>query len=78
MSRWAPVALAVARCGGDPAPPDAIAADATSPSYEPGDPIVLSASVPGNSEDPAVLRARDGSIYVAWYSLAGPMTGCRR
>lgn len=70
MSRWAPVALAVARCGGDPGLPDAAAMDASPPAYAPGEPIVVSAGVPGNSEDPAVLRARDGSIYVAWYSQA--------
>jgi hypothetical protein len=29
---------------------------------------VLSVGNPGKDEDPSVLRARDGSIYVAWFS----------
>jgi len=38
------------------------------PVFEPGLPTVVSADSPGNDEDPALLRARDGSIYLAWFS----------
>ncbi|HET7506413.1 MAG TPA: hypothetical protein VFK02_35580, partial [Kofleriaceae bacterium] len=70
MMRWTAVALAMSRCGGDPAPPDAPVDAAV---YTPGETIELSAGLPGNHEDPAVLRARDGSLYVAWYSQSsGP------
>jgi hypothetical protein len=62
-------------CGGgstDPADAGAIdaqVADAAA-AFVPGDPLVLTAGSAGNDEDPAVLRARDGTIYVAWFSQA--------
>lgn len=67
--------LVVCGCGGassapaDAGPIDAVAADdASGPAFVPGEPIVLTAGSSGNDEDPAVLRARDGHIYVAWFS----------
>ncbi|MCI0432074.1 MAG: exo-alpha-sialidase [Gemmatimonadetes bacterium] len=36
--------------------------------YAPGDAAILSVGHPGKDEDPSVLRARDGSMYVAWFS----------
>ena len=54
---------------GDAGPFDADANDSGSgPVYLPRAPRVLSVDLPGNDEDPAVLLARDGSIYVAWFS----------
>ncbi|HTL33627.1 MAG TPA: sialidase family protein [Kofleriaceae bacterium] len=73
-------ALALAACGDDGAtsadasidtPPSADASiDAAAPVFEPGLPLLLSADSPNNDEDPAILRARDGSIYVAWFSVS--------
>jgi hypothetical protein len=71
---WERYALvcAFAACGGGSASPDAAAIDGTTtdaaPAFEPGAPLLLSTASPGNDEDPAVLLARDGSIYVAWFS----------
>jgi hypothetical protein len=74
------VVYALAGCGGGggssdpPGPADAGAVDAAiadgapGPAFVPGDPIALTADSSGNEEDPAVLRARDGRIYVAWFS----------
>jgi hypothetical protein len=45
---------------------DMTASDA--PSFVPADPLLLSTSSPGRDEDPFVLRARDGFIYVVWFS----------
>ncbi|HEX6738808.1 MAG TPA: sialidase family protein, partial [Vicinamibacteria bacterium] len=39
--------------------------------FEPTDPILLSTGSPTKDEDPSVLRARDGSLYVAWFSDRG-------
>lgn len=69
--------LALTACGDDgtAGPTDAPATDvldaldAPAP-YVPGAAVAISHGDPGNDEDPAVLRARDGSIYVAWYSQA--------
>jgi hypothetical protein len=72
---WDRIALvaALAACGGDGSAPvdgavtDGAAIDAA-PRFEPGAAMLLSTASPGNDEDPAVLLARDGSIYVAWFS----------
>ena len=69
--------LALAACGGgdgdDAANVDATRADGApaidaAPQYVPGDPMVISTGSTMNDEDPFLLRARDGSIYVAWFS----------
>jgi hypothetical protein len=39
--------------------------------FEPTEPILLSTGSPTKDEDPSVLRARDGSLYVAWFSDRG-------
>ena len=61
-----------ASCGCDAAAPivDAAAPDADPlTALQPGDPFTLSTGNPsGQDEDPAVLRAADGSLYAAWYS----------
>jgi len=36
--------------------------------FRPTSPRVLSTGSPGKDEDPSVLRARDGMLYVAWFS----------
>jgi hypothetical protein len=46
---------------GDGAAPDA-------PGFIPADPLLISTASPGRDEDPFVLRARDGWIYVVWFS----------
>ncbi|HEU4388934.1 MAG TPA: hypothetical protein VFV34_14130, partial [Blastocatellia bacterium] len=43
----------------------------SSPAFEPTDPILLSTGSPTKDEDPSVLRANDGSLYVAWFSDRG-------
>ncbi len=66
--RWLAV-IALAGCGDPAAAPDAgPAPDADGDQYHAGTAALLSEDSPGNDEDPAVLRAADGSIYVAWYS----------
>lgn len=63
-----PSILALASCGEHAAMPDA-QQDASPDAalvYEPSLPLVLSADREGINEDLALLRARDGSIYVAW------------
>ncbi len=70
MTIRASILLALAACGDDTTvPPDAIsmAPDAAG-AYVPGAALSISHGDPGNDEDPALLRASDGSIYVAWYS----------
>lgn len=57
--------VVVVACGRGPA---STTPDAGDERYVPGEPIVLSGA--GNDEDPAVLAASDGSVYVAWYSEA--------
>lgn len=78
---WAALLLA-AGCGDDGAAPvDASGPDAPLPvdaaaidgapltNLQPGDPFELSTgNETGQDEDPAVLRANDGSLYVVWYS----------
>jgi hypothetical protein len=39
--------------------------------FVPTDPAVLSTGSPGADEDPSVLRAADGSLFVAWFSDRG-------
>src|SRR5512134_561046 len=53
-----PLAL-LAACS-DPAPTDG--------EFRPGLPRLLSAGSPSKDEDPSVLRAADGTIFVAWFS----------
>ncbi len=36
--------------------------------FRPTEPALLSTGSPSRDEDPAVLRARDGSMFVAWFS----------
>jgi hypothetical protein len=67
MARRFCLLLVLTACGDDGVTPTDAAIDAA-PVFEPGLPLLLSADSPGNDEDPAVLRARDGSIYVAWFS----------
>jgi drug/metabolite transporter (DMT)-like permease len=56
-----PLVGLLAACGGDPtAPPETRFA-----TTEVG---VLTTGSPGKDEDPSVLRAADGSLYVAWFS----------
>jgi hypothetical protein len=43
-------------CGGDVA----------EPAFDPGEARFLSAGSPTKDEDPSVLRARDGTLFVAW------------
>jgi hypothetical protein len=43
-------------------------AGADAAAFLPGDPVLLSSDSPGRDEDPFVLRARDGFVYVAWFS----------
>jgi hypothetical protein len=57
--------LAGAACTEDPARPGADAV------FQPTEPKLLSSGSPGKDEDASVLRARDGSIYVAWFSDRG-------
>lgn len=70
--RGSPVALAlllgVAGCGGgssggapDPGPLARLAPSAAASVLSPG-------NASGQDEDPSIVRARDGSLYVAWYS----------
>jgi hypothetical protein len=58
------VALAAA-CGGSP---DASVGDAPSPSFEPGEPFLLTPGSPAEDEDPSVLLAADGTLAVAFFS----------
>ena len=51
----------VGACGGDPTAPE----DARFPTTGTA---ILAAGNPGKDEDPSVLRAHDGSLYVAWFS----------
>lgn len=41
------------------------------PVFEPTEPRLLSTGSPTKDEDPSVLRARDGSLFVAWFSDRG-------
>lgn len=40
--------------------------------FEPTEQAVLSTGSPGKDEDPAPLRARDGALYLAWFSDRTP------
>ena len=61
---WCSLAAGCAENGPD-------APSAAGPTFEPTDPILLSTGSPTKDEDPSVLRARDGSLYVAWFSDRG-------
>src|SRR5262245_22744078 len=39
--------------------------------FEPSDAKLLSTGSPTKDEDPVVLRARDGTMFVAWFSDRG-------
>ena len=41
------------------------------PTFEPTEPRLLSTGSPTKDEDPSVLRARDGTMFVAWFSDRG-------
>src|SRR5262245_57778980 len=45
-----------------------MSSSSSAPTFEPTDPRLLSTGSPGKDEDPSVLRARDGSMFVAWFS----------
>jgi len=51
-----------AGCTGDPADSD------SDGRFKPADAAILTTASPGKDEDTSVLRARDGSLYVAWFS----------
>ncbi len=55
----------LAGCGDGAPPPEA------GPAFEPTEPQLLSTASPTKDEDPSVLRARDGTLYVAWFSDRG-------
>lgn len=59
------LALALAGCGDDSVQPP------TGPIFVPTTPRLLSAGSPTKDEDPSVLRASDGTLYVAWFSDRG-------
>ena len=59
--------VATARCDGC----KEVAAPATQLDFEPADARLLSIGSPTKDEDPSVLRARDGSLFVAWFSDRG-------
>ena len=59
--------VATARCDGC----KEVAAPATQLDLEPADARLLSIGSPTKDEDPSVLRARDGSLFVAWFSDRG-------
>lgn len=59
--------MALAGCGG-PAPTQP---SSGGPAFEPTDARLLSAGSPTKDEDPSVLRARDGTMFVAWFSDRG-------
>jgi hypothetical protein len=41
------------------------------PTFQPTEPRLLSTGSPTKDEDPSVLRARDGTLFVAWFSDRG-------
>ncbi|HET9887781.1 MAG TPA: hypothetical protein VFR10_09720, partial [bacterium] len=49
--------------------------DSTSPEedhqFEPTEPALLSTGSPTKDEDPSVLRAKDGTLFVTWFSDRG-------
>jgi hypothetical protein len=55
----------LAGCGQEAATPTPV------PSFEPAAPVLLSTGSPTKDEDPSVLRARDGTLHVAWFSDRG-------
>ena len=59
------LAAACAGEGQDPGSPT------PAPTFEPTDPVLLSTGSPTKDEDPSVLRARDGTLHVAWFSDRG-------
>jgi len=69
-SRWlAPAVIAAALlggCGDD---------DSTNPEedleFEPTEPALLSTGSPTKDEDPSVLRAQDGTLFITWFSDRG-------
>ncbi|MGH7461168.1 MAG: hypothetical protein ACREMA_09080 [Longimicrobiales bacterium] len=50
---------------------DQVSDPPASPDFEPTEALLLSSGSPTKDEDPNVLRARDGSLYVAWFSDRG-------
>lgn len=52
-------------CGDDPAQPGGGTV------FVPTEPMLLSAGSPTKDEDPSLLRARDGTLFVAWFSDRG-------
>jgi hypothetical protein len=61
------LALLLASCG-DSGPSSGSGTPTPAPAYVVSEPRVLSTGSPGKDEDPSVLRARDGSMFVAWFS----------
>jgi len=55
----------VAGCGEDPSQSQ------TGPVFAPTDARLLSTGSPTKDEDPSVIRARDGTLFVAWFSDRG-------
>lgn len=53
------------RKDGPSAPPVVVVGGTATP------PTLLSTNSPTKDEDPSVLRARDGSLYIAWFSDRG-------
>ena len=52
-------------CGDDPAQPNGGTV------FVPTEPILLSTGSPTKDEDPSLVRARDGTLFVAWFSDRG-------
>ena len=57
--------LVLAACAKDPVRPGGLG------TFQPGAPQLLSAGSPTKDEDASVLRARDGTIFVTWFSDRG-------
>jgi len=54
----------LAGCGNDPSDPEGLI-------FEPTEALLLSTGSPTKDEDPSVIRARDGTLFVAWFSDRG-------
>jgi len=63
-----PLLAMLAACGGSAATGPEPAGSST---FQPTDPRLLSTGSPTKDEDPSVLRARDGTMFVAWFSDRG-------
>ncbi|HSL68989.1 MAG TPA: hypothetical protein VK864_02040 [Longimicrobiales bacterium] len=70
VRRWRGIVLLLvfAGCGCDPDNPTGPDPDAL---FTPTSAALLTASSPTGDEDPTVVRARDGAIYLAWFSNRG-------